>query len=101
MQKFKRTVIKMAHRELLIRTHRVLQSNKNFHIVDTISLRQQCRDGNGKMKLVKTENLDFFHISLVLFLTFFRITRHENCDVHFRAVLVFVVWEKGGMGLLI
>ena len=39
----------------------------------------------------RPENIYFFYLSLALLLTFFRITRHENCDVHFRAVLVFVV----------
>ena len=52
------------------------------------------------MKLVRGQKI-FFYLSLGLFLTFFKITRHENWDVHFHAVLAFVVWEESGMELLV
>ena len=35
------------------------------------------------------------------FLMFYMITPNENCGVHFLAVLVFLVWEDGGMGWLV
>ena len=53
------------------------------------------------MKLVRGQKILTFSSFSDSVFNIFKIARHENWDVHFHAVLAFVVWEESGMEWLV